>query len=407
MVIKFSSTVPSQLASELVIVDQVGLPRYWSTIWSMLYLNDLATSTKLGQLRRIDSLYKFADVHWGNGELDTAISELNIDLISKILESYFVSLINRPFITNETGKNWTDVFRFVKTMLYRINSVKKAKIEQFQQFEMKIKNIELSYSQLRLKRPRPQDSNRALPSSVVEALYEILDPTASSNPFKRTSTKWRVFVVFILLLHQGLRRGELLVLSTDAINSSFSAKQNRPMHWLSVVTNPYEEDDPRHSCPGIKTASSIRQIPVSQITSDVVAEYVNNYRGKPNHSFLMNSQVRKPLSAESISKYFQLISKKLPKSALKDLQTRTGKSNISAHDLRHTCAVVRLSQLLNQGDSMDEALQKMRAFFGWSRESGMPVRYAKAVFEDRLANVWNNAFDEKVSIIRSMRNQAL
>lgn len=84
------------------------------------------------------------------------------------------------------------------------------------------------------------------------------------------------------------------------------------------------------------------------------------------------------------------------------MKDRSGKQSVTPHDLRHTCAVVRLNQLLQQGDSMDEALQKLRAFFGWSRESQMPVRYARAVFEDRLSSVWNDALDERVSVLRAI-----
>jgi len=51
---------------------------------------------------------------------------------------------------------------------------------------------------------------------------------------------------------------------------------------------------------------------------------------------------------------------------------------------------------------MEEALQKLRTFFGWSRTSSMPSRYARAVFEDRLASVWNDAFDERVALLRSL-----
>ena len=72
------------------------------------------------------------------------------------------------------------------------------------------------------------------------------------------------------------------------------------------------------------------------------------------------------------------------------------------HDLRHTSAVVRLHQLLDSGDAMDEALQKMRTFFGWSKKSLMPSRYARAVFEDRLADVWNDSFDDRVALLRAI-----
>jgi hypothetical protein len=58
--------------------------------------------------------------------------------------------------------------------------------------------------------------------------------------------------------------------------------------------------------------------------------------------------------------------------------------------------------LLEQGDAMDEALQKLRTFFGWSKASTMPSRYARAVFEDRLAGVWNDAFDDRVALLRAL-----
>jgi hypothetical protein len=63
---------------------------------------------------------------------------------------------------------------------------------------------------------------------------------------------------------------------------------------------------------------------------------------------------------------------------------------------------VRLHQLLRNDDQMEEALQKMRTFFGWSKKSVMPSRYARAVFEDRLADVWNDSFDDRVALLRAI-----
>jgi hypothetical protein len=53
---------------------------------------------------------------------------------------------------------------------------------------------------------------------------------------------------------------------------------------------------------------------------------------------------------------------------------------------------------------MDEALQKLRAFFGWSRTSLMPTLYARALFQDRLATIWTEAFDDRVELIRNAGN---
>jgi integrase len=138
--------------------------------------------------------------------------------------------------------------------------------------------------------------------------------------------------------------------------------------------------------------------------ANLVESYVDNYRGRPSHSYLFNSQRQLPLSTESLTKFFAKISESLPKSALDDLSARNGRNTITPHDLRHTCAVIRLNQLLANGDHMDLATQKLRAFFGWSRESMMPMRYASAVFEDRLSSVWSAEFDSQVEILRNLRN---
>ena len=65
---------------------------------------------------------------------------------------------------------------------------------------------------------------RSLLASTVELLDQILDPESKDNPVPRIQTRWRVYTVFILMLHQGLRRGAVLLLPGDAIKSALDAK---------------------------------------------------------------------------------------------------------------------------------------------------------------------------------------
>ncbi|MBE2259078.1 MAG: site-specific integrase [Rhodobacteraceae bacterium] len=389
------------ILQEPSLFDVNGLPRYWATIWSIFQAADLAPATKRKQLSCVEALYQFADTQKGSGALDNAFGSVDIETLGELLEAYFVALRNHSGPAESLQLKWRTVFQFVTDIILRLSKTNQP-VQRLQLIQARLNRLELLYGQLRIARKRSQDILRALPALVVEALYEMLDPESSKNPFRDARSKWRAFIVFILLLHQGLRRGEALILTTDAIKHGFDSRSGRERYWLSVVENPYEEMDQRYSTPSIKTTNSIRQIPVSEVTAGLVYEYTANYRGNPSHSFLINSQQGNPLSAESVTKLFQKITQTLPKSILKDLKDRTGKTTISAHDLRHTCAVVRLNQLLTQGDSMDEALQKMRTFFGWSRSSDMPRKYAKAVFEDRLASVWNDALDDRVAILRAI-----
>lgn len=356
-----------------VLVDQHGLPRYWAAVWSAAVTGALADSTHIKKLRYIDNLYQHGDELRGYGALDDALGTLNDGDLAEILESWFISIRNQAVTTEADETRWQVGLGFVTSVVAWI--AKSDTHKTLRQIETRLHQLSVLYSQFRVKKRNKPEMIRSLPASTVEALYQILDPESKDNPFPRVQTRWRVYVAFILMLHQGLRRGEALLLPVDAIKSAFDAKLGRDRCWINVRENDYESSaqDPRYSKPSIKTKDSIRQIPTSETTARIIESYAGNYRGRPQHSFLLNSKSNVPLSTEALTKAFSVISNRLPAHVVKELESRTGKTTVTPHDLRHTCAVVRLHQLLQHGDSMDEALQKMRTFFGWSRQSTMPV----------------------------------
>lgn len=395
------SQIPPSLSGP-VLVDQHGLPRYWATVWSTAVTGALADSTHIKKLRYIDNLYQHADELLGYGALDDALGTLDDSSLAEILESWFISIRNQARTSEADETRWQVGLNFVTSV---VSWISKSDVHKtLRNIESRLHQLSVLYSQFRVKKRNTPEMVRSLPTSTVEVLYQILDPESKDNPFRRVQTRWRVYVAFILMLHQGLRRGEVLLLPVDAIKSEFDTRLGRDRCWINVRENDYESSsqDPRYSKPSIKTKDSIRQIPTSETTARIIESYAGNYRGRPQHSFLLNSKSNLPLSTEALTKAFSLISNSLPANAVKELEQRTGKTTLTPHDLRHTCAVARLHQLLQHGDSMDEALQKMRTFFGWSRQSMMPSRYARAVFEDRLAGVWNNAFDDRITLLRAI-----
>jgi integrase len=384
-----------------VLLDERHIPRFWAAVWITMAGSELASGTLTKRLRQIESLYAHADETAGEGALDDALGDLDFDRLGDILQSWFVRLRNQPTVSNATELRWRTGFDFVRTVTTWLAKGPRSKS---QAVEARLQRLATLYAQLHIRRDRQSESVRSLPSAVLETLYETLDPESATNPFKQERTRWRIYAAFTLLKNQGLRRGELLLLPVDVIKSGFDRKAGITRLWLNVKQNDYceEDDDPRYSKPSIKTADSYRQLPVSPLTAKVIQTYSENFRGRPDHPFLFNAQSNAPLSSESLTAAFKMISAALPAAAVKELRDRTGKTTISPHDLRHTCAVVRLHQLLERSVDMPVALQQLRAFFGWSKESDMPLRYAKAVFEDRLATVWNDAFDERVAIVRSL-----
>ncbi|WP_109480594.1 site-specific integrase [Paraburkholderia sp. C35] len=386
-----------------VLLDDVGLPRYWAAVWSTMSSSRLAASTHAKKLRYLENLYQHAAGIGGPYALDDALGTLNDQALAGILESWFVSIRNQSAVSGADEMRWQTGLEFVSSIVTWL-SKSEASNDRLRSIEHRLHRLTGLYGQLHVRRDNSVETVRSLPASTVEALYLVLAPDSRQNPFAREQTRWRVFVAFVLMLHQGLRRGEALLLPADAVKSGYDRRQQRTRYWLNVQNNEYEnaEADPRYSKPSIKNAHSVRQVPVSELTASIVQRYVDNYRGRPSHSYLLNSQFDTPLSTETLTKAFALISRCLPTEALAELKDRTGKNAITPHDLRHTSAVVRLQQLLEHGDAMDEAIQKMRTLFGWSKTSSMPSRYARAVFEDRLAGVWNDAFDDRVALLRAL-----
>jgi integrase len=383
-----------------VLVDTFGVPRYWASVWASFLPADLAPSTIVRKLSQLEAFYQHADESQGLGALDDALADVDVDTICSALEGYFLALRGRP-VTPATEERWQAALQFVTETVQRL-SRGSLTLEHHHALSGRLMKIELLTAHLHVGRRRRPERIRSLPSEIVEALYEMLDPESSINPFRSAVSRWRVYTIFMLLLHQGLRRGELLNFPVDVIKSGFDRNRQQARYWMTVRYNEYQDDDPRYSKPSIKNVPSIRQIPVSKTTALLVQEYAMNYRGKPDHSFLINSQKQSPLSTEGVTKMFQKITASLPRQLRKVLIDHKGDDFISPHDLRHTCAVVRLNQLLSSGVEMTDALERMRVFFGWSRDSEMPLRYARAVFEDRLASVWNSTFDDRIEVLRSL-----
>jgi len=382
------------------LIDALGFPRYWAAVWASFLPADLAPSTLRKKLSHIEGFYQHAEHSLGPGGLDDALASFDVDALSTALEAYFLTVRNRPPITRASEERWQAALQFVTGTLQRLTR-SSMPLEQLDALNGKLMRHQLLNAHLHVGSNRQPERLRSLPSEVVEFLYETLDPESPANPFRGTASRRRVYIVFILLLHQGIRRSELLIFPADVIKSGFDRSLQQERFWMTVRYNEYE-DDPRYSTPRIKNANSIRQLPVSQPIALLVQEYVSNYRGRADHSFLINSQKREPLSTEAVTKMFQKIAASLPRALQKLLRDHTGEESFSAHELRHTCAVVRLNQLLASGMEMTDALERMRVFFGWSRDSVEPLRYARAVFEDRLASVWNSKFDERVEVLRNL-----
>jgi hypothetical protein len=108
------------------------------------------------------------------------------------------------------------------------------------------------------------------------------------------------------------------------------------------------------------------------------------------------------MSLSGASKALERLTAALSPKARAELHELTGATFIRAHALRHTCAVVRMKQLLATGNTEEHAMMHLRSFFGWAKTSVMPLHYAKLALDERLNETWNNKLDDRVEILRSL-----
>jgi hypothetical protein len=213
--------------------EPTGLPRYWSAVWSAPLPGSLAHSTLKKRLASVERLYTFTDDLLGIGGLDRAIAATDVTIIGQVLEAYFLSLRNHPGPSAVSEDSWQIPVRFLREVLTRI-----ARSAPYSarggDFDLRLLSFEDLHGNLRVSKHRRPERVRSLPADVIEALYQLLDPAAPGNPFREGTSRWRAYVIFILLLHQGLRRGELLCLSADGIRSSFDKRIQRERFWLTV-----------------------------------------------------------------------------------------------------------------------------------------------------------------------------
>lgn len=370
-------------------------------MWSVLHGGGLAPSTLHKKLTHIEALYEHTEVI--GGQLDDALSTLNLDEISAALESFFVALRNVPKPTNAAQARWTTAFHFIRDTCERIERNPEM-ANRMSDIRERIGRLDRLYMGLRPFRKRLGTQLRAIPRMVVLEILDAVLPGSSTNPFKQESTQWRVYSLVTLLLFQGLRRGEVLSLRADFLKSERDSRTDT-MRWrMSVKTNE-AEDDSRAALPSIKTAHSIRTIPVTAQTAEGLLAYGENYRGKVDHGYFLSSMRDLPLSLEGVSKALQKLTSALTPTARAELLDLTGAPYISAHALRHTCAVVRMKQLLSAGQSPEQAMAQLRSFFGWSKASLMPLHYAKAALDERLNETWENKLDDRLAMLKSLPQQ--
>ena len=205
-----TSLVPAPLTGWVVIND-ISQPRFWATVWADVLMTAIDDSTRGAHLAAIDRLYRSVSEQLGDDRLDALIGNLDFDGIEAALGG-FLTLIRNQSAVDGTGheKTWRSAIRFIHDVMTHLS---RSSGEHISSVEARLSRLERLYSQITPRPAKPSAPIRALPAVVVEELYEMFDPTSPRNPFRSEDVRWRNYLLFLILLHLGLRRGEAMILT--------------------------------------------------------------------------------------------------------------------------------------------------------------------------------------------------
>lgn len=205
------------------------------------------------------------------------------------------------------------------------------------------------------------DARVGLSSETQDLLLGVAHPKSPKNPWSREYVRTRNWLIIVLLLASGMRRGELLGLQIGDLIP------NEPK--LRILRRADTIDDPRRRQPCTKTSD--REIELSRSIMKALWSYIDNERmaikaaRRVPQIFVSESGV--PMSLANIGKIFIQLREASP-----DLPT-----NLTSHVMRHTWNE-RFSEKAYAMDLPEILVERARKEQqGWSDESKMAEIYTR------------------------------
>lgn len=199
------------------------------------------------------------------------------------------------------------------------------------------------------------------PDQMALALA-VTDPAHPDNPWMDCFVRARNFLIVRWLLATGMRRGELLGLQLRDFDRRLMA--------LRIVRRQDNPADPRRRPPNQKTLSRIN--PLSEDMTKIGEAYLDRRKellkaaGRKDRGFLVVASDGAPLSDSSVTEIFVDIRNAHP-----------GVGPLTAHVLRHQWNEEFSRTADAKGLDPDAEARERRELMGWSARSAMPAHYLR------------------------------
>lgn len=192
-----------------------------------------------------------------------------------------------------------------------------------------------------------------------DRLLKVIHPDSPGNPWERGFVRQRNWLIVVLLLATGMRRGELLGLQIRDLD------QRLPK--LRIIRRADASEDPRRIQPNTKTND--REVELRAAIMRAVWSYINHHRKKiktaRKYPQLIVSDEGQPLSLKSIDKIFVQLRDACPGLPV----------TLTSHVMRHTWneRFSEQAELLGLTDAVEEKARNEQQ--GWTDNSKSAATY--------------------------------
>ena len=213
---------------------------------------------------------------------------------------------------------------------------------------------------------------RGLSKELRNELLSVIEPDSPRNPFTR-NVRFRNYVLILMLLTYGFRRGEALKIKLSDAN----VRGRSPR--LSIVRRPGDPDDPRANPPAVKTLG--RELPMHPQMARVLNEYIQFHRSQypsaDDSPFLFLSSSGTPMSIRSVNAIFTQITKR----------HRQFAGVLVPHVLRYTYNDALKETARSEGLDA-QAFKAMQNYLnGWTLTSSQGDQYSRRANEERAREI--------------------
>ncbi|MDX0442748.1 tyrosine-type recombinase/integrase [Sinorhizobium medicae] len=220
---------------------------------------------------------------------------------------------------------------------------------------------------------------KGLNPEVLKRLRTVIDPDHPENPFER-QVRFRNFVMIMLFIELGIRRGELLGIKVDDCDVAGER---------GFVTIHRRPDDVSQTRFGVATKTVARKLELSRRTTQLVYEWIvyhrrqlpNATKGKDQY-LIVTIPKANPMSSSNVNKTFEALRERVPGLP----------ADVKPHVLRHSWNDTFSDWMDKKGISAEDEVKWRKKIMGW-RSDATAQHYTRRTVEHRSNQVLREMHD--------------